>query len=95
MRDKIVQLAKGEFTYQQPEIILSVEEINLEIELGKSICSAFSISGKQNERIAGRLYTTSELITLKQTYFDGATFEVEFEMILFFYRKIIADCIFI
>lgn len=71
LREKIERFAKGEFEYELPSIILSVEEIEFTIEAGKQYEGNFSISNSTNRNMKGMLYSSSRLLTFDCTTFSG------------------------
>ncbi|MBH1941514.1 hypothetical protein I5677_11475 [Mobilitalea sibirica] len=72
MKEKIERLSNGEFEYEQPYINLSVEEIRINVESGKSYEGSFTISNSINRKMKGVVYSSSRFFTLKNNTFIGA-----------------------
>lgn len=71
LKDKIEHFSRGEFEYELPFICLSVEEIRITVEEGKTFEGSIKISNSQGRSMKGVLYTFSRLLTFENATFDG------------------------
>lgn len=71
MNEKIEQFARGEFEYELPLLSLSVENIEIRVEAGKSFEGSFTIGNSDNRLMKGILYSSSRLLTFDCTAFKG------------------------
>lgn len=78
MKEKITQLAKGIFEYELPEVLLSEEVLNLQIEAGKEYHGSFTVRNEKNKSIKGVIYSSSYLMEVKTTSFVGESCAVEY-----------------
>lgn len=53
MREKVMLLAQGKFTYEQPEIVLSAERLEFEVVEGGEATAVFRVKNGLNTRIKG------------------------------------------
>lgn len=53
MREKVMSLAQGKFTYQMPEIICSIDRLTLEVTEGGEATSVFRVSNAEKTKIKG------------------------------------------
>lgn len=53
MKEKVMLLAQGKFTYEQPEIVLSAERLEFEVVEGGEATAVFRIKNKLNTRMKG------------------------------------------
>ena len=53
MREKVMSLAQGRFTYEQPEIICSTDRLELEVVEGGETASSFTVSNSAGTKIKG------------------------------------------
>ena len=70
MKEKIEQLAQGEFEYELPFLQISVKEINLSVEAGKQFEGSFHISNSMNRTMKGMLISSDRLLTLNLSAFN-------------------------
>lgn len=71
MKEKIERLSKGIFEYKLPEIILSVEEINISVEMGKNYEGSFYIHNAAKTKMKGILYSSNRFFILENKKFIG------------------------
>ena len=64
MKEKIEQLARGEFEYELPFLRISVEEISFCVEAGKQYEASFHISNSMNRIMKGIVLSSDRLLTL-------------------------------
>ncbi|TAH74949.1 MAG: hypothetical protein EWM47_00775 [Anaerolineaceae bacterium] len=69
MKEKIEQLAQGEFEYELPFLRLSVEEIDFSVEAGKQFEGSVSISNSANRIMKGIVFSSERLLTLSLSDF--------------------------
>lgn len=53
MREKVMSLAQGRFTYEQPEIVCSIDCLKLEVVEGGEAASSFTVSNSAGTKIKG------------------------------------------
>lgn len=53
MREKVMSLAQGKFTYEQPEIICSIDRLILDVAEGGEATSVFRVSNAEKTKIKG------------------------------------------
>lgn len=53
MKEKVMSLAQGKFTYEQPEIILSPDRLSFEVTEGGESTSVFHVKNSRNTKIKG------------------------------------------
>lgn len=80
MKEKIVQLAKGQFDYALVPIILSQSEIELEIEEGKKVQGYIVLKNRQSTPMKGVIYTSNDLISIKEDTFVDAENTIHYEI---------------
>ncbi len=76
MKEKIERFSKGIFEYQQPEIELSQEVIELFVNEGAVEKGSFIISNQAGTSMKGVIYSTSKLITVENNTFVGVKSEI-------------------
>lgn len=78
MKEKIEQLAKGNFRYELPKLLLSMETIDLTIETGSTYQGSFLIKNSEGSRMKGVLYSSSRLLHLETERFIGEELNLRF-----------------
>ncbi|MCR5329704.1 MAG: DUF5717 family protein [Lachnospiraceae bacterium] len=78
MRDKIERFAKGIFSFDHPELIVSDSSINIRAEAGKAYEGSFSVSSTADKPFKGAVVATDSLITFDRTSFYDAVNEIRF-----------------
>ena len=78
MKEKISLLAKGIFEYEKPEIAVSTEKIELEIEAGKSCDGFFEISSAGGYEIRMKAFSSNKLMQLKSNDYCGEKIKVAY-----------------
>ena len=78
MKEKITQLAKGIFEYELPEVLLSEEVLNLQIEAGKDYYGSFTVKNNKKNSLKGVIYSSSYLMEIKTASFVGEDNEIEY-----------------
>lgn len=76
MKEKISLLAKGIFEYEKPEIAVSKEKIELEIEAGKTLEDFFEISSVNGYEIRTKAFSSNKLMQLKSNDYCGEKIRV-------------------
>lgn len=79
MNTKVEQFANGIFEYENPQILLSVEEIILTLEAGKSSVGEFVIKNNKNTVVSGEVYSTNDSVKLSQNHFSGVENTIQYE----------------
>ncbi len=76
MKEKIDKFSKGIFEYEQPEIKLSEDVLNIFIDSGSTKEGSFIITNSQSVSMKGLLYSSSKCMQLSQTTFVGNNCEI-------------------
>jgi len=78
VKEKISLLAKGIFEYEKPEVAVSTEKIELEIEAGKSFEGFFEISSINGYEIRTKAFSSNKLMQLKSNDYCGEKIRVNY-----------------
>ncbi len=84
MKQKIDRLARGQFEYSLPEIILSENKLVISAVAGSVFKGSFLVKNSKGSRMKGVAYSSSRLLVLSQSQFIGEenkisyTFDAEF-----------------
>lgn len=101
MKDKIEQLARGEFLYELPTILLSDEELSITIETGSTFQGCFTISNSRHSSMKGVLYSSNRFLTLDANSFHGEENRIHYHFNSIYYNagetvtgrvSIVCDC---
>lgn len=79
MKEKINQIAKGNFEYEMPQLLLSVEKIEFVVEQGKRYRGSIAITNSERRVMKGVLYSTDANLILPKNTFVGEKVVVEYE----------------
>ena len=71
MREKINKAARGEFTYSDPKIKLSITEITISVNAGEIVRGEFVVSNDQEEDMRGVVHTDSHFLQFQTEFFHG------------------------
>lgn len=74
------QFANGIFEYENPQILLSEEEIILTLDYGKSCVGEFTIKNTKNSVITGEVYSSNEFLRLSLNQFSGINNIITYEL---------------
>lgn len=80
LKAKLEQFANGTFEYENPQILLSEEEIILTLDSGNSCVGEFTIKNTKNTVIKGFIYTSNDLIKLSADQFNGINNVISYEL---------------
>lgn len=69
MKEKIELFAKGVFAYERPELITSVGNISISVEMGKVFRGSFNVSSSAGKSFKGLVYSTSTLLSFDSDMF--------------------------
>lgn len=81
MKEKIEQLARGNFEYELPRILVSEEAINITVETGSTYQGSFSIQNSEGSRMKGVLYSSSRFLCLETDKFIGEITQIRYHYI--------------
>lgn len=81
MKEKIDQLAKGIFKYEQPKLLLSEEFIDITVESGSTYQGSFTICNEEGSRMKGVLYSSSRLLSLETDKFISEKASIRYHFI--------------
>lgn len=76
MKEKVMSLAQGKFTYEQPEIVLSPESLEFEVAEGSEASAVFCVKNSIGTKIKG-FGAASEFDIEFLPVFDGKENEIE------------------
>lgn len=79
MKDKIELLAKGVFTFDRPELVTSVGNISISVEMGKSVEGSFTVSSSADKPFKGLVYATDSLISFDTNSFFNASNTINYK----------------
>ncbi len=80
MKDKVERLAKGVFEYEQPALLVSEEMLSIEVSAGEVFCGVFSVRNRSRRVMKGVLYSSDEMLVLKERQFVGTDNEISYEV---------------
>ncbi len=80
LREKVIQLSKGEFNYSRPDIVLSEDNIVLHIEEGNNYHGSFIISNSDEVEMKGVVYSSDAFFTFEDNCFIGTNNEILYEI---------------
>lgn len=79
MRDKIYALAKGNFTYETPGLVITPEKLTMEVVSGTSTGMTFTVANSRGTQLKGFGFTEAQEITFLPV-FGGEENELEVEI---------------
>ena len=79
LRKKIKQLAYGTFDYNEPNLSLSTERIELEVIEGKDVTGEFTVYSGNGKKIRGIVYSTHPRMECLTPQFDGEEIRVRYQ----------------
>ena len=79
LRKKIKQLAYGTFDYNEPNLSLSTERIELEVIEGKGATGEFTVHSGRGKKIRGIVYSTHPRMECLTPQFDGEEIRVRYQ----------------
>lgn len=71
MKEKITQFSRGNFEFELPKVILSDEQIIVEVEQGSSYYGCFTIMTQDHIEMKGLVYSSSRLLVITDEQFCG------------------------
>lgn len=71
MKEKITQFSRGNFRFELPKVILSDEQIIVEVEQGSSYYGCFTIMTQDHIEMKGLVYSSSRLLIITEEQFCG------------------------
>ena len=78
MKEKIDLFAKGIFSYNKPELTISVSSIYIAVEMGKVFKGSFLVSASDDRRFKGLVYSSDSLLTFSEETFAGREITIEY-----------------
>ncbi len=78
MKEKVTSYYKGDFTYENPELVFSDTELEFSVCAGNLYKGYFTISGEGDNRVKGILSTSSPFIKLNTKEFSSKKSRIEF-----------------
>lgn len=78
MKEKIGQFARGIFEYTSPGIVLSADNINQGIDMGKNYYGSFIISNTASSVIKGVIYSSNDMVITDVDSFAGRACEIKY-----------------
>ena len=80
LQETIEKLSRCKFDYEIGEILLSVDEIKVNLEAGMKCISSFIITNSQDTTMKGIVYSSREIITFYDNQFNGVRNEIKYEI---------------
>lgn len=77
MKEKVEQYAKGEFNVKRPQVELSVDHLQLNIEAGSQYQGVLQVQSVNNQRMKAMVYDNRYLFKIEPHNFIGKSQEVE------------------
>ena len=71
MKEKITQFSRGNFEFELPKVMLSDEQIIVEVEQGSSYYGCFTIMTQDHIEMKGLVYSSSRLLIITDEQFCG------------------------
>ncbi|WP_455717843.1 DUF5717 family protein [Anaerosporobacter sp.] len=81
MKEKITQFSRGNFKFELPRIMLSNEQITVEVEQGSSYSGCFTITTQEHIDIKGLVYSSSRLLRIIDEQFFGDENVIQYKFI--------------
>ena len=81
MKQKIDRLARGQFDYSLPEIILSENKLMIGAIAGTTFKGSFTVKNSRGSRMKGVAYSSSRLLVLSQSQFIGEENRINYSFI--------------
>ena len=78
MKEKIERLAKGDFEYEQTEVLISEEMLSIEVSAGETFCGVFFVRNREGSLMKGVLYSSDEVLVLNEQQFVGTENEISY-----------------
>lgn len=79
MRKRIKQLARGKFEYVKPELVLSEEDITIEVLEGEDYEASFTIENKKDMKLRGLVYSTHSRMEVLNPQFEGEQVRIRYK----------------
>ncbi len=76
MKEKIEKFSKGIFDFEQPEILVSQDNLAIFISEGKVDEGSFTVTNTKGLPMKGLIYSSSQLVKIKNTSFFGTNNEI-------------------
>ena len=78
MKAIVEQYAKGEFSVDRPEVVISETSFNINIEAGTVYEDSFLVESRNNYRIKGMVYDSRYMLRFESHSFISRKFEVRY-----------------
>ncbi len=78
MKDKVERLAKGNFEYEQPEVLVSEEALFIEVAAGEDFCGKFFVRNRHMSVMKGVVYSSNEMLVINESQFQGNENEITY-----------------
>ena len=80
MREKIERLAKGNFEYEQPTLLVSEDSLTINVTAGEVFCGKFSVYNRDLTVMKGIVYSSDDCLLIPSNQFVGAENEIAYEV---------------
>ena len=80
MRKKIYRLSEGQFDSRQINIVSSVDNIDITLDVGAKLEGSFDIYSEDDGPIRGVIYSTNPYIVTRDYQFDGARSTIKYSL---------------
>ena len=71
MKEKIDRFAKGIFTYEPADLVISELEVSIRVETGRTFCGTFSVSNSADTPLKGIVCSSSSYLSFRDNSFSG------------------------
>lgn len=78
MRDKINQAAKGTFEYSTSGVLLSLEELLIEVNAGEEISGSFTVTNENARYMRGEVVSDCHFMEFPEEFFQGVTCDISY-----------------
>lgn len=78
MKEKVEQFAKGEYNVHRPDVVISVDRLQLNIEEGSVYHGSFEIYSADDSRMKAMVYDSKYLFKIDPHNFIGRSQEIEY-----------------
>ncbi|MBP5159247.1 MAG: hypothetical protein ILP10_03000, partial [Lachnospiraceae bacterium] len=78
MKEKIDRFAKGIFTYEPADLVISELEVSIRVETGRTFCGTFSVSNSADTPLKGIVCSSSSYLSFRDNSFSGKENIIEY-----------------
>lgn len=79
MRDKISKAANGIFEYAASEPVISLSELQIEVNAGENVQGSFTVTNEASEPMRGEVVSDCHFLVFSEPFFRGKETEISYE----------------